>query len=276
MEAIFIFQLYADKTRLAVRQREPVTSGSVNVYRVRFEFSEDWTGLTRTAVFRGGGEAASVLLDGSGECVLPWEALAKPNVLLEAGVYGTRNGDVVLPTVWAALGTVLEGAALGEEAQPPTPDVYQQIMAAAQEAVETAKSVREDADAGAFAGPAGPIGPEGPQGERGPQGEKGNTGDTGPQGIQGETGPQGEQGIQGPPGPQGPAGTPGMPEEDVLAAIQAMGDRKADAIFETTGPAAVVSTDMAAVGSLLEPVSEIRLVQEGDGTPSLTKRRRKG
>ena len=120
--------LYANKTQLRVKCGEQLTSGSVNVNRVRFEFSEDWTGLTRTAVFRGGGEAASVLLDGSGECVLPWEALAKPNVLLEAGVYGARNGDVVLPTVWAALGTVLEGAAPGEESKPPTPELWRQEL----------------------------------------------------------------------------------------------------------------------------------------------------
>lgn len=79
-----MFRLQADKTKLALRQREQLTSGSVNVYPVRFEFSPDWDGLTRTAVFKAGSESRSVLLDESGACSIPWEVLAKPNVLLEA------------------------------------------------------------------------------------------------------------------------------------------------------------------------------------------------
>lgn len=283
-----MFILQANKTQLTVRQREPVTSGSVNVYTVRFEFSPDWDGLSRTAVFKAGAESRSMLLGPDNQCEIPWEVLTTGGKQLDAGVYGTKGGDVVLPTIWSSLGKILEGVTTGEEAKPPTPDVYQQIMAAAQEAVETANGVRQDADAGAFdgppgpqgeagpqgergpqgeVGPAGPMGPEGPRGERGPQGEKGDTGDIGPQGPEG---PQGEQGVQGPPGPQGPAGTPGMPEDDVLAAIRAAADKKADAIFETVGPAASVSFDTASAGSLLRPVSEIRLVQEGEGTPSLS------
>ena len=43
-----MFLLYAEKNQLAVREKEPITSGSVNVYPVQFEFSEDWDGLDRT------------------------------------------------------------------------------------------------------------------------------------------------------------------------------------------------------------------------------------
>ncbi len=150
-----MFQLYAEKTRLAVWKSEPVTSGSVNVYQVRFEFSSAWEGLERMAVFRGGGETRSVPLDESGECVIPWEVLQKPLVPLEAGVYGTRDGEdraagassacarlnsarpldgasaesLVLPTVWANLGTIQPGASPGEAARPPTPDLYERILA---------------------------------------------------------------------------------------------------------------------------------------------------
>lgn len=283
-----MFALYADKTELTVRQKEQLTSGSVNVCPVKFQFSPDWDGLARTAVFRAGDESRSVLLDESGECTVPWEVLAsyQPLTHLYAGVYGVRGEAVVLPTVWADLGQIFPGAAPGEAAQEPTPELYQQIMAAAQEAVELAGSVREDADAGVFAGPAGPAGPQGPRGipgpqgeigpagpagqtgprgETGPQGEKGGTGDTGPQGIQGDPGPQGEPGPQG---PRGPAGTPGMAEEDVLSAIDAALDRPAHSVTDTAGPAAEVTADTAEAGSPLQPVSEIWPVQEGEGTPS--------
>lgn len=124
-----MFILYAEKTRLSVQKSEPVTSGSINVYPVRFQFSPDWDGMVPTAVFRADWKTYSVVLDRSGQCVIPWEALAKPRVKLQAGVYGARGGDVVLPTVWADLGTILEGAGPGEAARPPTAGLYDQVMA---------------------------------------------------------------------------------------------------------------------------------------------------
>lgn len=125
-----MFLLYADKNQLCVRQREPITSGSVNVYPVRFEFSEDWEGLTRKAVFRAGRESRTVLLDENGSCTVPWEVLNTycPNTALLAGVYGSRT-NTALPTVWASLGKILEGAALGADAHPPTPDLWLQELA---------------------------------------------------------------------------------------------------------------------------------------------------
>lgn len=123
-----MFTLYADKNKLTLRQRETVTSGSVNIYQVRFEFSADWDGMKRTAVFRAGGESRPVLLDESGGCSIPWEMLENPGIRLYAGVYGTRGGNVVLPTVWADLGMILTGAAPGEDARLPTPELWQQEL----------------------------------------------------------------------------------------------------------------------------------------------------
>lgn len=156
-----MFCLTADKVRLSVGQRETVTSGSVNVYEVQFRFGADWEGLDRTAVFAAGEEQVSVVLDSFNTCVIPWEVLQSPRRELRAGVYGTKGGEVVLPTVWASLGTIREGCSPGDSAQPPTPDVYDQILAAAMNAEETAQSVRDDADAGKFDGEPGPKGPPG-------------------------------------------------------------------------------------------------------------------
>lgn len=123
-----MFLLRAERNKLAVLEREAVTSGSVNVYPVRFGFSEDWAGLEKTAVFRAGEKTISILLDETGECVVPWEALAVPGRRLEAGVYGTRGTEVVLPTVWSDLGYIETGAAPGEEARPPAPGLWQQEL----------------------------------------------------------------------------------------------------------------------------------------------------
>ncbi len=221
-----MFCLTADKVCLSVEQREPVTSGSVNVYEAQFKFSADWEGLDRTAVFAAGEEQVSVVLDSSNTCVIPWEALQSPRRELRAGVYGTRGGETVLPTVWASLGTIREGCSPGENAQPPTPDVYSQILAAAMQAEETAQSVRDDADAGVFDGETPYIGENGnwwiggrdtevyAGGDAPYIGENKNwyigDEDTGvrAEGSPGPQGPAGPEGPQGEPGPQGPRGEP--------------------------------------------------------------------
>lgn len=124
-----MFILYANKNQLTVRKREPVTSGSVNVYTARFEFSLDWQGLTRKAVFRGSGQTLTVPLDEGGECVIPWEVLTSHGQPLMAGTFGTQD-ETALPTVWANLGTILEGVpGDGPGAKPPTPDLWQQELA---------------------------------------------------------------------------------------------------------------------------------------------------
>lgn len=120
--------LFADKNRLAVQRKESVTSGSVNACAARFVFSRSWHGMERVAVFKAGAVSRSVLLDEAGECTVPWEVLVKHGVQLQAGVYGTRGGEVVLPTVWANLGTILEGVPAGEDARPPTPELWRQEL----------------------------------------------------------------------------------------------------------------------------------------------------
>ena len=123
-----MFELYADKNKLTVQAKEDITSGSVNAYRVRFRFSSDWDGLSRTAVFRLACREKLVLLDESGECVIPWEVLTRPGWYLMAGVCGRQGEELVLPTVWANLGPVLKGADGGEPTRPPTPELWRQEL----------------------------------------------------------------------------------------------------------------------------------------------------
>lgn len=123
-----MFLLRAKKNRLALLEREPVTSGSVNAYAARFEFSEDWEGLNKTAVFQAGCASREVLLGPEGACVVPWEVLRVPGYQLKAGVYGKQGGEVVLPTVWADLGIILEGVPAGGS-PPPSPELWEQELA---------------------------------------------------------------------------------------------------------------------------------------------------
>jgi len=215
------FILYADKNKLVVRKRGPVTSGSVNVYPVRFEFSADWDGLTRTAVFQADGEPVSVLLDDTGECSIPWETLAKHGVRLRAGVYGTKGGDVVLPTIWADLGEVLQGVAMPDGGTyPPTPELWEQALARKGDGLSYDglnlsllagdKPLSSVQIVGGGEGGVVPVpGPQGPEGPPGPKGDKGDKGDTGPRGPAGPAGAAGKDGAAGPAGPQGPKGDDG-------------------------------------------------------------------
>lgn len=123
-----MFLLRAEKNKLALLEREPVTSGSVNAYAARFEFSEDWPGLDKTAVFQAGCASREVLLGPEGACVVPWEVLRVPGYQLKAGVYGKQGGEVVLPTAWADLGVILEGVPTGGS-PPPSPELWEQELA---------------------------------------------------------------------------------------------------------------------------------------------------
>ena len=212
-----MFELYANKASLTVRRREPLTSGMVNAVTTEFEFSADWEGLTRTAVFQCGGTSKSVLLGADGQCAIPWEVLSSHGRPLMAGVFGTRGGEVVLPTVWSSLGTILEGAAPAGERYPPTPELWEQELAGKQDKLrgvpgqvvgfdEFGNAVAQDSTGG---GGPGIQGPPGPQGEPGPQGPKGDQGPPGADGQDGAPGPKGDQGDPGPAGPPGPPGEQG-------------------------------------------------------------------
>lgn len=114
-----MFVLYADKTQLVVRQREPVTSGSANAYQLQFEFSPEWEGLTKAAIFQAGCAEKSVALAG-GACTIPQEVLKEPGYFLMAGVCGRMGEDLVMPTVWTNLGAIRMGA-VHEGETPDTP-----------------------------------------------------------------------------------------------------------------------------------------------------------
>lgn len=116
------------KANAVLRQQETITSGSQRVFSVFFNFEcETWSGLTKRAVFKAGSVTREVLLDVTHICEIPWEVLKKPNVKLEIGVYGTDENGVVLPTVWVSAGNIKQGTEQSEEAQNPTPDIWEQV-----------------------------------------------------------------------------------------------------------------------------------------------------
>lgn len=123
---------------------------SKNYLNARFSFSPDWVGA-KTAIFEGAEKAYTVLLEGDA-CVVPWEVIKAPGfwVSVYCGDRVTANRAQVYVEE--------SGYQTGETPEPPTPDVYTQLLEAVEGAEEVAQSVRADADAGKFNGEKGEKG----------------------------------------------------------------------------------------------------------------------
>ena len=88
--------------------REPLTSGMVG-QTIHFEYSHDFDGLMITAVFTDGKNTINVINPGS-ECIIPHEVLTTVGATVKVGIYAVRGEKLVIPTVYATIGTVLRGA----------------------------------------------------------------------------------------------------------------------------------------------------------------------
>ena len=193
--------------------RNVVASGSRNYVTARFiPITDDWSGIV-TAIF----DDYFVVLDENLSCHVPYEVLQNKgqfSVSAFCGDLHTATAETVL--------VMQSGYRDGIEPGEPEPDVYSQIVSMVNEAVETANSVREDADAGLFIGPQGPAGATGERGPQGPAGEPGPAGEAGPMGPEGPPGEKGDpfvyedftpqqlEALTGPQGPQGETGPQGQ------------------------------------------------------------------
>ena len=153
-----MIELVCDKNRAFFRETEKLTSGSIGV-TINFVFSPEWDGLLKTAVFDAGETKIDVVLT-SESCEIPPEVLACPGKQLSVGVFGElADKTLVIPTIYAEAGIIRPGASpSGMSSAPPTPSWPEQVQAIALEAKEVADSIRSDADAGKFNGPAGEAG----------------------------------------------------------------------------------------------------------------------
>ena len=245
-----MFLVAANTRQAIVGQKEWITTGSSGI-QVQFLFSEDWEGLSKFAVFRNAEIEESkipIALTESNITELPAENCAAEYVdeKVYVGVYGSDGlGHIIIPTIWVSLGVLKEGAAYeGMDPPQPTPDMWAQILAIAQNAgAENAEAAEKAAEAvqnmgveaetlaagsaasvektvdqetgavtlsfGIPRGDTGATGPQGPQGVQGPKGDTGATGATGPQGPQGPKGDKGDTGATGATGATGPQGPKG-------------------------------------------------------------------
>lgn len=110
---------------------ELLTAGMAKAVTVEFVFSDDWSGLTKAAVFSAGRTTVDVLestWDGN-KVVVPHEILADAGPIARVGVYGANADGLILPTVWVTLGKVMPAAEpSGDPGADPTLPIWAQLQ----------------------------------------------------------------------------------------------------------------------------------------------------
>ena len=110
---------------------ELLTAGMAKAVTVEFVFSDDWSGLTKTAVFSAGRTTVDVLeseWDGN-KVVVPHEILADAGPIARVGVYGANADGLILPTAWVTLGKVMPAAEpSGDPGADPTLPIWAQLQ----------------------------------------------------------------------------------------------------------------------------------------------------
>ena len=110
---------------------ELLTAGMAKAVTVEFVFSDDWDGLTKTAVFSAGRTTVDVMesaWDGN-KVVVPHEILADAGPIARVGVYGANADGLILPTVWVTLGKVMPAAEpSGDPGADPTLPIWAQLQ----------------------------------------------------------------------------------------------------------------------------------------------------
>lgn len=106
-----------------------VPSDRVNSVTVKFTFSKEWEGLLCVAQFNQDGECKNQVIDENGECKIPVE-IGIGYVALT--VFGTKeNGESYRATTIPYVFEVYDSkfCSDGETPIPPTPDLYDQLIA---------------------------------------------------------------------------------------------------------------------------------------------------
>ena len=138
-----IIKISVSQADATLFQSTTLTAGMVNLPIVKFSFTDEWSGLGKTAVVRAGSVVETVLITNN-QITVPVECLETAGVNLIVGVYGT-DATVVIPTVWCSCGEILDGTDL-EEAEnvgTATESLVDQMLAYAQDIEGIAETLED-------------------------------------------------------------------------------------------------------------------------------------
>ena len=100
-----------------------VVADSIKYLTCKFTFSEEWNGITKTAIFiSASGDVYNVILDKNETCNVPYEVIKYPHFIIS--IFG---GDRITANKFV-IDVAKSGYCKGETPKEPTPDVYAQIL----------------------------------------------------------------------------------------------------------------------------------------------------
>ena len=198
------------KQQIDCIERDKLADGQIAFVSFRFVFDNEWEGLYKVVQFMQGENTYNISLGVDGySCKMPSELQAG---CAEMSLFGYAPDDeTALRATTAPIKLRIEQSGFsssGSEVVPPTPDLYQQLIAKIDEKIASVHDGADGASAYEIAVENGYTGTEA-EWLSSLKGEKGDAGEQGIQGIQGEKGDTGEQGLQGVPGEKGDPGEPG-------------------------------------------------------------------
>lgn len=126
-----------EQTLTWVNKEKTPVADSVRYLTARFKFSDEWTGINKTATFfTSDGKPYNQLLVDDG-CEVPHEVIKAP--LFKVSVAG---GDLITTNI-IIVGVIKSGYVKGETPKEPTPDVYAQILEKVEHTEQIAKAMIE-------------------------------------------------------------------------------------------------------------------------------------
>lgn len=138
--------LVANDQLLAVTLNPKVSSGNQKTVTVHIDFSDEWDGFGKSAVFFTSIDTNTVYekVITNGECVVPAEVLKQPGNLY-IGVRGVNSDINGIKTTSLVKYKVVEGSPSGTGTEiEPTADVYQQLMTAVNKAITLIENLKKD------------------------------------------------------------------------------------------------------------------------------------
>ena len=123
-----VIRIKAEDQVLNYLETPSIFSGDVNNDSVAFEFSKEWDGFTKTAIFyRSKADVYERPLDNNNTCLVPSEVMISKSIMY-VGVIGIKEDTIITSEVLAYR---IGDGAISEcvKIVGPTPDIYEQILA---------------------------------------------------------------------------------------------------------------------------------------------------
>lgn len=146
-----MMKLYISDVSVKKSGELKLTSGRIGA-KIELEFSSDWNGLSKIAVFTNG-KVSIPVLNPSAVQEIPPEVLAEPYKKVSVSFYGyhTIDGvkDQALPTVYCDIGEVDRGSdPSGTQSVPPTPSEIEQLQSDVNDLAERVTELEEHGGGG--------------------------------------------------------------------------------------------------------------------------------